>query len=154
MALSCDVNAKPADNVATKEARPKIVMHDEVYRYVKGIYHVASVNASDPRCELDSHANTCVAGSSTLRVSDEGREVTVHGYSDELAPMTAPVMTVATLWLHPETRQPYTLAMHESLYFRDQMVTTLICPNQVRANGIKVEDVPRQFDPPLLPFNL
>ena len=23
----------------------------------------------------------------------------------------------------------------------------LICPNQVRANGIKVEDVPRQFDP-------
>ena len=23
---------------------------------------------------------------------------------------------------------------------------TLICPNQVRANGIKVEDVPQQFD--------
>ena len=53
-ALSCGVNAKLADNVATKEAEPKIVMHDEVHRYVKGIYHVASVNASDSRCELDS----------------------------------------------------------------------------------------------------
>ena len=72
-------------------------MHDEDHRYAKVIYHVASVNASDPRCELDSHADTCVAGSNTLRVSDEGREVTVHGYSDELAMMITPVMTVATL---------------------------------------------------------
>ena len=68
-------------------------MHDEVHRYVKGIYHVASINASDSRCELDSHADTCVAGSNTLRISDEGRQVTVHGYSDELAPMIAPVTT-------------------------------------------------------------
>ena len=80
-ALSCDVNAKLADNVATKEAERKIVIHDEVHRYVKGIYRVASVNASDSRCELDSHADTCVAGSNTLRISDEGRQVTVHGYS-------------------------------------------------------------------------
>ena len=37
--------------------------------------------------------------------------------------------------------------MDESLYFEDRMGTTLICPNQVRANRIKVGDVPRQFDP-------
>ena len=129
-------------------------MHDEDHRYAKGIYRLASVNASNPRCELDSHADTCVAGSNTLRVSDEGCEVTVHGYSDELAPMIAPVTMVATLWIHPETGQPYILVMHESLYFGDRMGTMLICPNQVRANGIKVEDVPRQFDPPLLPFDL
>ena len=53
---------------------------------------------------------------------------------------------LATLWIHPETGQPYILVMHESLYFGDRMGTTLICPNQVSANGIKVEDVPRQFD--------
>ena len=62
------VNAKLAENVATKEDGPKIVMHDEVHRYVKGIYRVASANASDSRCELDSHADTCVAGSNTLRM--------------------------------------------------------------------------------------
>ena len=122
-------------------------MHGENHRYVKGIYRVASVNTSDPRCELDSHADTCVAGSNTLRVAEEGREVTEHGYSDELALMIAPVMTVATLWIHPETGKPYILVTHESLYFGDRMGTTLICPYQVRANGIKVEDVPRQFDP-------
>ena len=41
-----------------------------------------------------------------LRVSDEGCEVTVHGYSDELTPMIAPVMMVTKLWIHPERRQP------------------------------------------------
>ena len=71
-------------------------MHDEVHRYVKGIYRVASVNASNPRFELDSHADTCAAGSNTLRVSEEGCEVTVHGYSDELALMIAPVTMVDT----------------------------------------------------------
>ena len=120
----------------------KNVMNDEDHRYVEGIYHVASVNTSDPRCELDSHVDTCVVGSNTLRVSDEGCEVTMHGYSDELALMITPVMTVATLWIHPETRQPYILVMHESLYFGDQMGMTLICPNQVRANGVKEEDIP------------
>ena len=75
---------------------PKIVKHDEDHRDVKDTYHVASVNTSNPRCELDSHADTCIAGSNTLRISDEGRQVTVHGYSDELAPMIAPVTTVAT----------------------------------------------------------
>ena len=81
---------------------------------MKGIYRVAFVNTSDSSCELDSHADTCVAGSNTLRVSDERCDVTVHGYSDELALMTVPVM-VATLWLHPETGQSYILLMHESL---------------------------------------
>ena len=73
--------------------------------------------------------------------------MTIHGYSDELAPMIVPVMTVATLWIHPVTGQPYILVMHESLYFGDRMGMMLICPNQVTANRIKVEDVPRQFDP-------
>ena len=67
--------------------------------------------------------------------------MTVHGYSDDLAPMIAPVTTVTTLWIHPETGHPYILVMHESLFFGDRMGTTLTCPNQVRANGIKVEDV-------------
>ena len=63
-------------------------------------------------CIRDS---TCVAGSNTLRISDEGRQVTVRGYSDELAPMIMPVTTVATLWTHPEMGQPYILVVHESL---------------------------------------
>lgn len=111
------------------------------------VYRIGAVSVSDYRCELDSHADTVVAGANTLRVSDEGRQVIVHGYSEELESVTAPVTTVATLWDHPETGQPYILVMHEALYFGDRVGTTLICPNQLRANGLRVEDVPRQFDP-------
>ena len=101
---------------------------------VKMVYRIGAVSVSDYRCELDSHADTVVAGANTLRVSDEGRQVIVHGYSEEFESVTAPVTTVATLWDHPETGQPYILVMHEALYFGDQVGTTLICPNQLRAN--------------------
>ena len=54
------------------------------------------------RTELDSHANTCVAGRNTLLVSDEGRQVTVHPYSGEYKPIQdVSIATVATMWIHP-----------------------------------------------------
>ena len=111
------------------------------------VYRVGAVNTFTSRCELDSHADTIVAGSNTLRVSDEGHEVIVHGFSEEMGPTMAPVTTVATLWDHPETGQPYILLMNQALYFGDRVGTTLICPNQLRANGLRVDDVPQQFDP-------
>jgi hypothetical protein len=51
------------------------------------------------------------------------------------------------LWIHPDNGQPYILAIHEALYFGNQVDVTLLNPSQLRANGVKVEDVPRQFDP-------
>ena len=111
------------------------------------VYRIGAVISSSSRCELDSHADTVVAGANTLHVSDEGRVVTVHGFSEELESVTAPVATVATLWDHPETGQPYILVMHEALYFGDRLGNSLLCPNQMRANGLRVEEVPRQFDP-------
>ena len=50
---------------------------------VSMVYRIAAVSTSTLRCELDSHADTVVAGANTLRVSDDGREVIVHGYSEE-----------------------------------------------------------------------
>ena len=38
------------------------------------------------------------------------------------------------------------LVIHEALYFGDRLATTLLCPNQLRANGIRVNDMPCQFD--------
>ena len=35
-------------------------------------------------CELDSHADTCVAGANTLMIGDNGRKVNVTGFLDEL----------------------------------------------------------------------
>jgi hypothetical protein len=36
--------------------------------------------------------------------------------------------------------------LHEALYFGDALQQSLWCPNQLRSNGIVVEDVPQQFD--------
>ena len=57
-----------------------------------------------------------------------------------------PVATVATLWINPSDGQSYILIIHQALYFGDRLNSTLLNPNQMRAYGTKVEDVPRQFD--------
>ncbi|KAI2493496.1 hypothetical protein MHU86_21046 [Fragilaria crotonensis] len=86
-------------------------------------------------------------GRNTLLVSDEGRQVTVHPYSGEYKPIPdVSIATVATLWIHPTDGQPYILIINEALYFGDRVDVTLLNPNQLRANGVTVEDVPRQFD--------
>jgi hypothetical protein len=36
--------------------------------------------------------------------------------------------------------------INKALYFGDKMSHTLLCPNQLRAYGWKVQDVPKQFD--------
>jgi hypothetical protein len=51
------------------------------------------------------------------------------------------------MWIHPQNGQPNILIINEALYFGDRVDVTLLNPNQLRANGIIVEDVPRQFDP-------
>jgi hypothetical protein len=57
-----------------------------------------------------------------------------------------PIAMVATAWEDPATGDVFVLNIHEALYFRDRMSHTLLCPNQLRANGWKVQDVPKQFD--------
>lgn len=36
--------------------------------------------------------------------------------------------------------------LHEAIYFGERMSHTLLCPNQLRNNGLIVDDVPQQFD--------
>ena len=38
------------------------------------------------------------------------------------------------------------LIIHEALYFRSSLQELLLCPNQLRAHGIKVNNMPVQFD--------
>jgi flavin reductase (DIM6/NTAB) family NADH-FMN oxidoreductase RutF len=100
-----------------------------------------------PRCELDSHADTCVAGANCRLISHEGRKVSVHPYSEEYKPIHDVIIgSVATLWVDPTDGQSYILIIHEALYFGKRLADTLLCPNQLRAHGLKVEDVPKQFN--------
>jgi hypothetical protein len=97
-------------------------------------------------CELDSHANTSVAGRNFTLISEPTRMVTVHGYSPELTQVPKiPVASAATVWLHPNTAVEYLLVLHQCLYFGNCMEHSLICPNQMRSSGLIVDDTPQQF---------
>jgi hypothetical protein len=74
-------------------------------------------------------------------------KVSVSPFSDSYeAIKDVPIATVAMAWDDPATGKVTVLYIHEVLYFGDKMSHTLLCPNQLRANGWKVQDVPRQFD--------
>ena len=121
-----------------------------IYRYVKDLHYVTSPHGAvdELRCELDSHADTCVAGSNSLEIEyQDGRTVTVSPYSNEFEPKHGiRISTVAYLWEDPVSGKPYILIVHEALYFGDELENSLLNPNQLRDNGIRVDDVPRQFD--------
>jgi hypothetical protein len=48
-------------------------------------------------CELDSHADTCVAGPNTILIAEDGRVVNAFSYSRDKT-SNVPIATVATLW--------------------------------------------------------
>jgi len=88
-----------------------------------------------PRCELDSHVDTCVAGSNTLLISQEDLTVSVSG-SDIL------IACVATLYEDPTLGKQIMLIINQALYFGKRLPSMLLNPNQMHAHGILVDDVP------------
>lgn len=100
------------------------------------------------RCELDSHADTCVAGGNMLLIAEQNRSVTVSGFTKEFTKLyNIPIGTAVTLWQNPTDSQIYALVFHEALYFGDRLgASSLLNPNQMRKNGLIVEDIPRHLD--------
>jgi hypothetical protein len=100
------------------------------------------------RSDLDSHADTCVAGSNTIPLRYTDQKVSVSPFIGEYQPISnIPVATVATAWDDPRDGSTTVLIINEALYFGDRMPHTLLCPNQLRYNGIIVNDTPKIFDP-------
>jgi hypothetical protein len=119
-------------------------------RYVKSL-HLASegtMESSSFRGELDSHADTCVAGSGFLKVEETTRTVNVCGYDEQSGKQNAiPVVSAATVWYDPSSKKEYCLVFHEALWFGDKLTQSLLNPTQMRRNGLIVDDVARQDDP-------
>jgi hypothetical protein len=53
---------------------------------------------------------------------------------------------MATAWDNPVDSSTVILIINEALYFGPHMPYLLICPNQLRHNGIIVDDVPKAFN--------
>ena len=96
--------------------------------------------------KLDSHADTSVAGAYFRTLFDTGEYATVHIFSNEKKPFDKiPIGTAATAWTDRDG-QTYILRLNQALLFGDRLDHSLLCPNQLRHFGNKVDDVPVQFD--------
>jgi hypothetical protein len=100
------------------------------------------------RIELDTHADTCVAGNNTVVLDLTGKVVTVSPFCEEEfeSIQDVPIATVATAYDCHETGKTYVLVINKAFYLGDKMAHTLLCPNQLRSNGLRVYDCPKQFD--------
>jgi hypothetical protein len=69
----------------------------------------------------------------------------VSGFLDSLGKaQDVPIGTSCTAWDAP-WGQTYILAFPQSLFFGEQLENSLMPPNQLRANGLVVDDCTKQF---------
>lgn len=99
------------------------------------------------RTELDSHADTCVAGANTVPLWYIDHKVSFSPFIGEYTPLQdIPIATVATAYDCPINGNTIVLVINEALYFGDRMLHSLLCPNQLRDFGVVVNDTPKVYD--------
>ena len=120
-------------------------------RFLETLFNICSVHSTNdgsyPRCELDSHADTSVAGRNTVLLGPPERTVSVGAFTEAYGTLRCDIGSAGTVWRDPSDQQDYLLVLHQALFFGDSSTDTLLNPNQMRANGLTVSDCPRQFDP-------
>jgi hypothetical protein len=97
------------------------------------------------RIEVNLRADTVCAGKCFIlhEATDETAEVS--GFHDSLGSLTdIPIGTTCMAWDAP-WQQTYILAFPQSLFFGDKLENSLMPPNQLLANGLIVDECPKQF---------
>ena len=93
------------------------------------------------RCELDSHADTCILGSNFKLIELTGEVVDVVPYHEEYdAKKDVPIVSAATAWTHPDTGETFILDYHQALWYGKEVANSLLNPNQMRFYGHRVSD--------------
>jgi hypothetical protein len=96
--------------------------------------------------EVDSHADSFVAGKNCIPMNYTERSCDVQPYSDDYAPVkNVPIVTAATGYTS-STGLNYILVFPEALYLPN-LNHSLFNPNQLRHFGTKVQDNPYDSEP-------
>ena len=98
------------------------------------------------RSELDSHADTTVAGRNCVQIHNTERSCDVAPFSDTYEPMKDVAIVTAATGFTATTGRQYILVFHECLYM-PELSHTLINPNQLRHFNTQVQDNPYATDP-------
>lgn len=114
-------------------------------RYV--LYARDHPDDGEGRGELDSHADTTVAGANMVLLEETGVKVSVSAFSPQhKAIKDIPIGSCALAYDDENTGNTYILVFNEMMYFGNKMPQSLINPNQVRAQEHLVRDCPQQYD--------
>ena len=80
-------------------------------------------------CELDSHADTCVAGPNCIVLEYTNQSVNVAGFSHDYESIQdVPIVTATTAIDNPKTGVTSNLIIDQALYLPDKVSCTLFCP--------------------------
>ena len=94
---------------------------------------------------MDSHADTCLAGSNFIAYELTGETLSVYGFDDDAPPLqNIPIATCMTAHTLPDG-EVIILVVHQALYFGKKHIGSLLCPNQIRCNGVRVDDCPKHL---------
>ena len=94
------------------------------------------------RCELDSHADTCLAGSNFIAYEYTDQSVSIQGFDDNSKPVkNVPINTCMTAMKLPDS-ETIILVLNQALYLENRQKHSLLCPNQMQKHGIRVGDCP------------
>ena len=111
----------------------------------RGIRQVETVNEEEgiySRAELDSHDDTCGVGSMAYVIQDSGRFCEVTPFSSVEAMQEILIVKAALACDNPLTGETSIINIGQALYFRDQVDHILMNPNQIRMNGVVVDENP------------
>ena len=93
-------------------------------------------------CELDTHADTCVAGPNFRIDEFTGEYCDVTPFSNEYKPMTnVPIVNASTAFTNNDGLTVI-LRFNQVLWYGTKLSVSLINPNQIRHNGMTVSDDP------------
>ena len=101
-----------------------------------------STGGSDPRTELDSHADTCVLGKNALIVHDFGRPMKVSGYDKRQGTRTLSTVGGVIGYEDQTSGRRYMLQIDQALHL-PHMEHNLLCPMQLRVNDVTVNEMPK-----------
>jgi hypothetical protein len=93
------------------------------------------------RTDLDSHADTCVLGGTFHIYENTAQQCTVYPYSTSYKPKVVTVAHGGTAYDHTDGHT-YILDVNNGFNMATDLTTSLLHPNQMRANGIVVDDTP------------
>ena len=92
--------------------------------------------------ELDSHANTCVLGSSALIIQDHGRPINVLSCNPALVNRTYQTLSGVIVYYRPITAQTYHMVIRQLISI-PHIEHHLLCPIQSCVNDVTINEIPK-----------